>query len=396
MKQWSKLLAVMTVAAALGGCGALPDQSAEAVDSPNAVHSPPLSLAGALSSSAVDLPSPSGAPTHAAIPTPSPAPTPIPISDRQTKPIEVIFAGDTMMDGSVKEAIRRHGADYPFSEIKDEVNRADYAVLNLETSVTEAKDRDPNQRYNFKSEAGALDGIKHAGFDMVSLGNNHVLDYKERGLRDTLKNVEKAGLRHVGAGLDEEAAFRFETVRLNGATVKIGAVTRFMPTTAWMATDKKPGVASAYEPEKILAAIRDASADADYVLVFIHWGVENKTAPQLWQRKLAADMLDAGASAVVGSHPHVLQGFEFHEGKPIAYSIGNFLFPDYVKGKKADTGLLKLTLDKGQVGISFHPLSIRHNRILNRDAAYEAAQLEYLEDLSYGVELHDQAFLDQD
>lgn len=383
MKRWRKPLGLLAVAAALGGCGAQPLGGSEAQQA-GAPHTPPASHAGAPISQAV---SQTGNPAGEA--------TPIPLSVKQTKPIEMMFAGDTMMDGSVKEAIRRHGADYPFSQIKDEVSAADYAVLNLETSVTEASDKDLNQRFNFKSEAGSLEGIKRAGFDMVSLGNNHVLDYKEKGLRDTLNNVEKAGLRHVGAGLDVEEAFRFETVRLNGATVKIGAVTRFMPTTAWMATAKKPGVASAYEPEKVLAAIRDASAGADYVLVFIHWGVENTTSPQPWQRKLAADMLDAGASAVIGSHPHVLQGFEFHEGKPIAYSIGNFLFPDYVKGKKADTGLLKLTLDKGQVGISFHPLSIRNNRILRRDAAYEAAQLAYLEDLSFGAELHDQAFLEK-
>lgn len=383
MKHWRRPLGLLAVVAALGGCGAQPLGSS-AVQHAGAPHTAPASHAGAPISQAV---SQTGNPASEA--------TPIPLSVKQTKPIEMVFAGDTMMDGSVKDAIRRHGADYPFAQIKAEVIAADYAVLNLETSVTEAADKDRNQRFNFKSEAGSLDGIKHAGFDMVSLGNNHVLDYKEKGLRDTLKNVEKAGLRHVGAGLDEEEAYRFETVRLNGATVKIGAVTRFMPTTAWKATDKKPGVASAYEPEKILKAIRAASKEADYVLVFIHWGVENTTSPQPWQRKLAADMLDAGASAVVGSHPHVLQGFEFHKGKPIAYSIGNFLFPDYVKGKKADTGLLKLTLDKGQVGISFRPLSIRNNRIVKRDAAYEAAQLEYLEDLSYRVELHDQAFFQQ-
>lgn len=383
MKRWRKPLGLLAIAAALGGCGAQP-LGGSAAQHVGATHSPPVSHAETPISQAV---SQTGEPASEA--------TPIPVSVKQKKPINLIFAGDTMMDGSVKEAIRRHGADYPFTQIKVEVSKADYAVLNLETSVTEASDKDLNQRFNFKSEAGSLDGIKHAGFDMVSLGNNHVLDYKEKGLRDTLKNVEKAGLRHVGAGLNEEEAFRFEIVQLNGATVKIGAVTRFMPTTAWKATDKKPGVASAYEPDKILAAIRAASKDADYVLIFIHWGVENTTSPQPWQRKLAADMLDAGASAVIGSHPHVLQGFEFHKGKPIAYSIGNFLFPDYVKGKKADTGLLKLTLDKEKVGISFHPLSIRNNRIVNRDAAYEAAQLAYLEDLSCGAELHDQAFLEQ-
>lgn len=383
MKRWRRPLGLLAVAAALGGCGVQP-LGGSAAQHAGAPHTPPASHAGAPISQAVSQTGNSASEA-----------TPIPLSIKQTKPIEMVFAGDTMMDGSVKDAIRRHGADYPFAQIKAEVSAADYAVLNLETSVTEAADKDRNQRFNFKSEAGSLDGIKHAGFDMVSLGNNHVLDYKEKGLRDTLKNVEKAGLRHVGAGLDEEEAYRFETVRLNGATVKIGAVTRFMPTTAWKATDKKPGVASAYEPEKILKAIRAASKEADYVLVFIHWGVENTTSPQPWQRKLAADMLDAGASAVVGSHPHVLQGFEFHKGKPIAYSIGNFLFPDYVKGKKADTGLLKLTLDKGQVSISFRPLSIRNNRIVKRDAAYETAQLAYLEDLSYRVELHDQAFFQQ-
>ncbi|MEK0312561.1 CapA family protein [Cohnella sp. 56] len=383
MKRWNRPLGLLAVAAALSGCGVQPGGGSAAPHT-GALHSPPVSHADASIPQAVPRTGP-----------PASMATPIPVSVRQTKPIKMIFAGDTMMDGSVKEAIRRHGVDYPFSQIKDEVAKADYAVLNLETSVTEASDKDLNQRFNFKSEAGSLDGIKHAGFDMVSLGNNHVLDYKEKGLRDTLKNVEKAGLRHVGAGLNEEEAFRFETVQLNGVTVKIGAVTRFMPTTAWKATDKKPGVASAYEPEKFLEAIRAASKEADYVLVFIHWGVENTTTPQPWQHKLAADMLDAGASAVVGSHPHVLQGFEFHKGKPIAYSIGNFLFPDYVKGKKADTGLLKLTLDKGQVGISFRPLSIRNNRIVKRDAAYEAAQLAYLEDLSYRVELHDQTFLQQ-
>ncbi|CAI6067646.1 CapA family protein [Cohnella sp. JJ-181] len=363
-----KPLIALAAAAVLNGCGAHAEHSRDAVPS----H---MSASAAAAAPANDA---------------------IPVSAKQTKPIEMIFAGDTMMDGSVKEAIRRHGADYPFSQIRAAVSRADYAVLNLETSVTEAGDKDLNQRFNFKSAASSLKGIKNAGFDMVSLGNNHVLDYKERGLRDTLANVEKAGLRHVGAGLNEEEAFHFETVRLNGATVKIGAVTRFMPTTAWNATDDKPGVASAYEPEKILAAIRSESADADYTLVFIHWGVENTTEPQPWQRKLAADMLDAGASAIIGSHPHVLQGFEFREGKPIAYSIGNFLFPDYVKGKKADTGLLKLTLDKGKVGIAFHPLSIRHNQILDRDASYEAAQLRYLEDLSVGVELHDEAFVERE
>lgn len=112
--------------------------------------------------------------------------------------------------------------------------------------------------------------------------------------------------------------------------------------------------------------------------------------PEAWQREFAKQMIDAGADAIIGSHVHVLQGFEYYKGKPIAYSIGNFLFPDYVTGPKADTGLLHLKLEEDQIEMSFQPFYIQKNQIVSKGSVYEDKQLAYLKSISYGVALEGQ------
>ncbi|WP_246469245.1 CapA family protein [Cohnella nanjingensis] len=307
--------------------------------------------------------------------------------DPSRQPIRIVFAGDAMMDGSVKSAIRRRGSADPYKQVKQDVRTADWAVVNLETSVTRATEKDPNQWFNFKSNPEALGGLRNAGFDMVSLGNNHVLDYGRDGLRDTLGYLRRYGLAYVGAGANENEAYEARSIRIRGQVIKIAAFSRFMPTLDWTASGDRSGVASAYDQARVVRAIREQSAGADYFIVYMHWGVERNNHPEAWQRLLARRMIDAGADAVVGSHPHVLQGFEFYKSKPIAYSIGNFLFPDYVRGRRADTGLLKLTLLDGSIGMRFDPYYILDNRIVRRGAAYERDQLNYLQNLSFGVRM---------
>ncbi|MNQ97654.1 Capsule biosynthesis protein CapA [compost metagenome] len=112
--------------------------------------------------------------------------------------------------------------------------------------------------------------------------------------------------------------------------------------------------------------------------------------PEPWQREFAKLMIDAGADAIIGSHVHVLQGFEYYKGKPIAYSIGNFLFPDYVTGPKADTGLLHLKLNENQIEMSFQPFYIEKNQIIAKGDAYIEKQLAYLQSISYDVALDGQ------
>ncbi|BBI33779.1 CapA family protein [Cohnella abietis] len=303
------------------------------------------------------------------------------------QPIDIVFAGDTMMDGSVKRAIARNGPDFPFRYVKKEVTRADLAVANLETSITQAKRKDSVQLFNFKSNPSSLQGIKHAGFDLVSMANNHVLDYMQVGLMDTFKSLNDNHIQYMGAGKNEREAYSARTFLIQGQKVKIAAFSRFLPSGNWFARGDHAGVADAYDPDRMYKAITREREGADYLIVYIHWGVEKNNHPEAWQREMARKMLDSGADAIVGSHPHVLQGFEIYKGKPIAYSIGNFLFPDYIRNRKADTGLLHLKLFEGQIEMSFTPYTIRNNQVIPRGVDYKRAQLKYLEKLSYGVKI---------
>ncbi|WP_275667949.1 CapA family protein [Paenibacillus oryzisoli] len=304
--------------------------------------------------------------------------------------LHILYAGDAMFDWSVKDAINQYGPDYPFLHIQSEIAQADFSFVNLETAVTLEKEKDTNQIYNFKSNPESLTGLKNAGFDMVSVANNHSMDFLQKGFLDTLTHLNKANLLYVGGGLNAQEAYRAKSVNLKGKSVKFLAFSRFIPTGDWFAGTNKPGIAQAYDRKPVLEAITREREGADYVLVYLHWGVEMNNRPEAWQREFAKQMIDAGADAIIGSHVHVLQGFEYYKGKPIAYSIGNFLFPDYVSGPKADTGLLHLKFDQGQIELSFQPFYIEKNQIVSKGTAYEEKQLAYLKSISYGVELEGQ------
>jgi len=302
-------------------------------------------------------------------------------------PIRIVFAGDALMDWSVKETIRKKGPDYPFEYVKDEVSSADFAVVNLETAITHHTEKDTNQLYNFKSDPESLQGIKNTGFDLVTIANNHTLDFKQKGFLDTLSYLEQYDIPYVGGGRNKEEAYRAHTVKIKGQTIKILAFSRFIPQTYWFAGEKRPGIAEAYNKSSVLPVIKRERKDCDYLLVYLHWGVEKSHRPEPWQRTYAREIIDAGADAIIGSHVHVLQGFEFYKGKPIAYSIGNFLFPDYVRGDKADTGLLNLTLDQGDISMHFTPYFIYKDQIIKKDEAYDRKQLKYLESISFDVKM---------
>lgn len=315
---------------------------------------------------------------------------PTPTKQDRPEPLHILYAGDAMFDWSVKEAINRYGPDYPFLHIQSEIEQADFSFVNLETAVTLENEKDTNQIYNFKSNPESLSGLKNAGFDMVSVANNHSMDFLQKGFLDTLTHLDKAGLLYVGGGLNAQEAYRAKSVNVKGKTVKFLAFSRFIPTGDWFAGKNKPGIAQAYDRKPVLDAIARERESADYVLVYLHWGVEMNNRPEVWQREFAKQMIDAGADAIIGSHVHVLQGFEYYKGKPIAYSIGNFLFPDYVTGPKADTGLLHLKLDEEQIEMSFQPFYIEKNQIVPKGSVYEEKQLAYLKSISYGVALEGQ------
>lgn len=297
--------------------------------------------------------------------------------------IRLTFAGDAMMDWSIKNTIKQKGVDYPFIQVKKELATSDLGIVNLETAITTSTKKYPKE-YNFKSDPASLTGLKNAGFDLVSIANNHSMDYQTTGLKDTLTFLKKYKLDYVGGGLNASEAYAAKTYELKGKTIKILAFSRVLPSQSWIATSSRPGLANGYDLSLITKSIAKEKKNADFVFVYIHWGVEKNRKPENFQQQWAKSMINAGADGVVGSHPHVLQGFEYYKGKPIAYSLGNFLFPDYVKGDKAQTALLHIDIKDNKIGMTVIPYKIYKDQIISQVPQEKQAVWKNLELLSYG------------
>jgi poly-gamma-glutamate capsule biosynthesis protein CapA/YwtB (metallophosphatase superfamily) len=297
--------------------------------------------------------------------------------------IRLTFAGDAMMDWSVKSTISKKGAYYPFVHVKKELASSDLGIVNLETAITTSSNKTPKQ-YNFKSDPISLSGLKNAGFQLVSLANNHTLDYQLQGLKDTITNLKKYKLAYIGGGLTATEAYAAKTYQLKGKTVKLLAFSRVLPDYSWVATATKPGLANGYDLTLINKTIKKEKENADYVFVYIHWGIETNRRPEQYQRQWAKTMIDSGADGIIGSHTHVLQGFEYYKGKPIAYSLGNFLFPDYVRGDKAQTALVHLDIKNKNFAMSVIPYKIYKDQIVPQSDKERQGVWRQLEEISYG------------
>jgi poly-gamma-glutamate capsule biosynthesis protein CapA/YwtB (metallophosphatase superfamily) len=304
--------------------------------------------------------------------------------------ITLTFAGDAMFDWQLRPVVEKNGADYPFQHVKGEIEKADYSFVNLESVFTTREQKVGGQLFWIKSDPSTLQAVKNTGFDLVNLGNNHSLDYLEEGLVDSITHVEKMGLDYIGAGRNEEAAYKPKEVEIKGKKFKFFSFVRFYPDFRWVATKDKPGVPNGYDPNLIIQKINEQKGDADYVIVYLHWGVEKTNTPAPYQKEYVKRMVEeAGVDAIVGSHPHWLQGFEYYNGVPVAYSLGNFLFPDYVNGRSAETGVLTLKAKGDKIDMSFNPYMIRNNQISPIEGKERTKKLDYLQSVSPKVTINE-------
>jgi len=240
-----------------------------------------------------------------------------------------------------------------------------------------------------KSDPSTLKAIKNTGYDIVNIGNNHTLDYGQEGLLDTISHVEKLKFPYIGAGKNEKDAYTAREMTVKGKKFNFLSFVRFMPDFTWVADDNKPGVANGYDLNLVTKTIKEQKKDADYLIVYMHWGVEKSNRPVEYQKQYVSKMVTAGADAIIGSHPHWLQGFEYYNNVPIAYSLGNFLFPSYVSGKSAETGVLTLTFKGKDVQMSFNPYIIRNNQVSPVNEEEKKKALQYLQEVSTDVEIDD-------
>ena len=234
-----------------------------------------------------------------------------------------------IFDRNVKALISTRGGKAPLAGVAARLRRADVTVGNLESNLSRSGSPWPGKDVTFRGDPRGIEGLKSSGFDFVALGNNHVLDYGSTSLRDTLANLDRAGIRHAGAGMNYAAAWKPAVVTRDGATVAFLSFSHVLPA-GFIATGSKPGLARGRgNMNNVSTAIRAAQKRYDYVLVSFHWGVEYKDYANADQVRDARKAVDAGADMVLSHHPHVIQGIEFYKGKLIAYSLGDFVFDHY-------------------------------------------------------------------
>lgn len=243
--------------------------------------------------------------------------------------ITVSAVGDIALARGVAERMETEGASYPFALVRD-LLEGDIVVGNLEGAFTTRGDPWP-KAYNFRTHPGYAVGPQWARFDVLSLANNHVLDYGPDGLEDTLTALDALGIAHPGAGNDSQAAHAAAVVDANGLRVAFLAFVATPPEGSgftidqWAATADAPGVAIG-TPDAVAAAVAAARAEADFVVVLLHAGAEYTYLPNATQTALAEAALSAGAAAVIGAHAHVVQPVEQRGARLIAWGLGNFVF----------------------------------------------------------------------
>ncbi|WP_240353333.1 CapA family protein [Cohnella algarum] len=302
--------------------------------------------------------------------------------------VTLAFVGDILPAARVGELMDKNGVDYPFAASKSILEAADITAGNLEAPITERGTPAENKKYVFKGKPEYLAGLKNAGFDIVSLANNHTLDQGWEGLSDTMDHLNDAGIQHVGAGRDDTEAFTPVYIESNGITVAYIGVTNIVPVTEWKADKNNPGVAEAYDLTRSKAAIQAARKLADVVVVMVHWGEELNENPVERQTDRSHAFIDAGADLVIGSHPHILQGFESYKGKWIAYSLGNFVFTSNGNTLTQQTGVLNATCGKdGGCSLAFVPMFAEQSQPAPMVPIDSQLLLGRLDDLSIRAEV---------
>jgi poly-gamma-glutamate capsule biosynthesis protein CapA/YwtB (metallophosphatase superfamily) len=249
------------------------------------------------------------------------ASAPLPVTVR---PLRLASVGDINLGDVPGEAIAANGPRYPWTSVGRRLRNADIAFGNLECAVSRRGEPFPKE-FTFRGTPHALRGLRRStGMDVLNLANNHVGDYGRTAMLDTVRGVERLGMRSVGAGSDLRRALAPQVVERLGLRVAFVGFSEIAPI-EFAATDETPGTAWA-TPESVVAAVRAARKQADVVVATFHWGIEKAPYESAAQQILAQTAAAAGAHLVIGAHPHVLQPVRREGSALVAYSLGNFVF----------------------------------------------------------------------
>jgi poly-gamma-glutamate capsule biosynthesis protein CapA/YwtB (metallophosphatase superfamily) len=290
---------------------------------------------------------------------PEAARTPAAAGRPEAKPVVLAFGGDVHFEGALASKLSANASGL-LDPIEPVLRQADLAVVNLETAVTSGGSP-TTKEFVFRTPATAFAALRGGGVDVASMANNHGLDYGEAGLRDSLAAARRYRFPVVGIGLNAKQAYRPFRRTINGQRIAVIGATQVLDDeliSAWTAGPGKPGLASAKDVPRLLREVRAARKSSDTVVVFLHWGIELEQCPSSDQRRLAKQLVAAGADVVVGGHAHRVQGAGRMGRALVGYGLGNFVWYG-TSELSTQTGVLVVTVDGRRVlGYRWDPARI--------------------------------------
>lgn len=247
-------------------------------------------------------------------------------SKKEAKSKKIIFVGDLLLDRGVRERIEHFGVDVLFHSTIDSVfDQSDIVIVNLECPAT--KIEEPiNKKFIFRTEPEWLDKLKSHKITHLNMANNHSMDQGRRGLVNTRKNIKESGLIPLGFGNNLQEACKEQLIATSPRKVYVLSSLQ-VPSENWPFLENKPCVCedSFDTIAQRIKKLKKVEPDA-VIIIQLHWGIEHTKRPLTSQKQQAYQLIDSGADAIIGHHPHTVQSIEFYKKKPIYYSIGNFIF----------------------------------------------------------------------
>ncbi|MDR2357825.1 MAG: CapA family protein [Oscillospiraceae bacterium] len=352
----------------------------------------------------VILPEPSLTPPR---PTDAPEPerTPAPVESAAPSPeeseyapdvITVAVGGDVLPMGRIGAKIEAGEYDAVLDpDTAARLRAADATMINLETSVSVRGEPVPDKAYTFRSPPENLKFLTDwLGVDVVSIANNHTLDYGWDAFYDTMTHLDEYGIARIGAGANIAEAARPYIAETGGVRIAFFAANQILTYASWTAGEDKPGQLIARDAKNLgalgeaMARVRDG---CDYIVVYMHWGIELDVLPYGRQTEVARALIDAGADVVIGAHPHVIQSFEYYNSKPIVYSVGNFLF----NALHPDTAVVFLRFGAAETSVTVEVMPARTEGTLTRAIGGDDRRrlLDYWGSISPGVTFDDDGIM---
>ena len=276
--------------------------------------------------------------------------------------ITIAAVGDLMMSSWIIDIVKEKGVDYPFDSTRALLQSADIAIANLEAPLTETGQSYEDKTYTFKVPPTFIDGIKRSGIDVVTLANNHILDFGIKGLSNTIAILDSNNIKHCGGDKDRQTACAPTIINYYGIKIGFLGFSMTFPKEFWA---KQDTWGTCYPDEALLhRVIKECEEKADLTVVSFHWGAEKRETPKDYQIFFAHKAIDFGADLVLGHHPHVLQGLEMYKNKLIAYSLGNYVFGSYSNHAKDSIVLQARLTFNGLLSAQVSPISV-HNATVN-------------------------------